>query len=85
MDFSSILVQNTRLMAVLRNLFALQVSVDVVYCQHAWSQHAGVSCETKEERTREGSTREDSFQLVSIFTAYNYFQFKVFLTLFLYL
>ena len=35
MDFSSILLRNTRLMAVLRNLFALLVSVDVVYCQHA--------------------------------------------------
>ena len=35
MDFSSILLQNTLLMAVLRNLFALLVLVDVVYCQHA--------------------------------------------------
>ena len=35
MDFSSILLRNTRLMAVLRNLFAFLVSVDVVYCQHA--------------------------------------------------
>ena len=34
MDFSSILLRNTRLMAVLKNLFALLVSVDVVYCQH---------------------------------------------------
>ena len=35
MDFSSILLRNTRLMAVLRNLFAFLASVDVVYCQHA--------------------------------------------------
>ena len=34
MDFSSILLQKTRVMAVLRNLFALLVSVDVMYCQH---------------------------------------------------
>ena len=35
MDFSSILLRNTRLMAVPRNLFALLVSVDVIYYQHA--------------------------------------------------
>ena len=72
MDFSSIFLRNTRLMAVLRNLFALLVSVDVVYCQHAKKSYGlkpGVNSETKEEKIREGSTREDSFQLVSIFTA----------------
>ena len=42
MDFSSILLRNTRLMAVLRNLFALLVSVDVMYCQDA-----GKSYQTK--------------------------------------
>ena len=35
MDFSSILLRNTRLTAVLRNLFAFLVTVDVIYCQHA--------------------------------------------------
>ena len=74
MDFSIILLRNTRLTAVLRNLFAFLVSVDVVYCQHArksylTSTDPGVSSETKEEKTREGITREHSFQLVSIFTA----------------
>ena len=75
MDFSSILLRNTRLTAVLRNLFAFLVSVDVVYCQHARKSYltstetTGVSSETKEERAREESTREGSLQLVSIFTA----------------
>ena len=73
MDFSSILLRNTRLMAVLRNLFALLVSADLIYCQHIGksyltSTEPGVICETDEEKTREVSTREDSFQLVSIFT-----------------
>ena len=65
---SCILLQNTRLMAVLRNLFALLVSVDVVYCQHARKSYL-TSTETKEEKIREGSTWEDSFQPVSTFTA----------------
>ena len=32
-------------------------------------QAPGVSCETKEEKTREASTGEECFQPVSIFTA----------------
>ena len=42
MDFSSILLRNTRLTAVLRNLFAFLVSVDVVYCQHARKSWKGL-------------------------------------------
>ena len=66
MNFSSILLRNTRLMAVLRKLFALLVSVDVIYCQHAAKSYLTSTetrrqlCETEEEKTREGSTREDS-------------------------
>ena len=48
MDFSSILLRNTRLMAVLRNLFALLVSVDVVYCQHARKSYL-TSTETRRQ------------------------------------
>ncbi|XP_067017584.1 uncharacterized protein [Acropora muricata] len=72
MDFSSILLRNTRLTAVLRNLFAFLVSVDVIYCQHARKSYLfhrlkpGVSSETKEERAREESTREGSLQLINI-------------------
>ena len=35
MSFSSIFSRNTRLVTVLRNHFALLVSVDVIYFQHA--------------------------------------------------
>ena len=48
MYFSSILLRNTRLMAVLRNLFALLVSVDVVYCQQARKSYL-TSTETRRQ------------------------------------
>ena len=62
-------------MAVLRKLFALLVSrsmLSIVNTLRNLIEHRlkpGVSSETKEEKTWEGSTREDSFQLVSIFKA----------------
>ena len=56
MDFSSILLRNTRFEAVLRNLFALLVSVDVVYCQHAGKSYL-TSTETKLWDQREDTRR----------------------------
>ena len=53
MDFSSILLRNTRLMAVLRNLFAFMVSVDVVYCQHARKSYltsTETRCQLRDQR-----------------------------------
>jgi len=74
MDFGSVLLRNTRLVAVLRGLFALPVSVDVVCCRHAGESclaSTGTGCRLWDRGG--GDTRgirmEGGLQLVGVFTA----------------
>ena len=65
MDFSSNLLRNTRLMAVLRNLFALLVSVDVIYCQHTRKSYI-TSTETRRQQKREDTRIHMGRQLSTV-------------------
>ena len=82
MNFSSILLRNRRLMAVLRNLFALLVSGEVVYCQHARKSYLASTetrCQLWDQR-RMLSTGK----YIHGFNLFNYFSIIVFIIIFIF-